>query len=937
MSEFEQSSNGGDISILCGGNAPFLDELYKQYLEDPSSVDASWQSAFEKFKNTGELPAAKPASHYASKTAAYTNGNATPEVLAKQIGVLKLIETYRNRGHLRADLDPLDLTVKPNVPDLQLAYNSLSENDLDTIYQTGDFAAGSEMSLRQLLSVMDDAYCGTLGIEYSHITDVEELQWLHDRIETTSGRPKESPETRKNILQRLTMAEGLERYLHTKYVGQKRFSLEGGDTLIPLLNDIIQRSGENQAKEIVIGMAHRGRLNVLVNILGKSPADLFDEFEGKHITEDTNMGDVKYHMGYSSDIMTPGGPVHLALSFNPSHLEIINPVVIGSVRARQDRRHDVEMNQNIPILIHGDAAFAGQGVNMETLNMAQTRGYKTGGTIHIVVNNQIGFTTSNPLDTRSTLYCTEVAKLVQSPILHVNADDPDAVIFASKLAIDFKMKFKRDVVIDMICYRRHGHNEADEPMVTQPIMYQTIKKHPTTRQLYAEKLEAEGVISAGEAQQMVDNLRDALDEGRIVAGQIIDPNKTVLMVDWSTYIGNTWQSPAYTSVTPDTVARLNNQMQILPEGFTLHPRVKKIMDDRTKMANGEQPMDWGFAEVMAYATLVDEGHSVRLSGQDCGRGTFFHRHVVLHNQNDRSTYTPLENLTDRPCAYTVINSLLSEEAVLAFEYGYCTTEPRTLVIWEAQFGDFANGAQVVIDQFISSGEAKWQRLSGLVMLLPHGYEGQGPEHSSARLERYMQLCASNNMQVCIPSNPAQIFHLLRRQQIRNYRHPLIIMSPKSLLRHKAAVSTLDDLSNAGFLNVIDDSIASQSPEKIKSIIFCAGKVYYDLLEKRDADNQEDTAIVRIEQVYPFPYDDVKEILAQYSATTDLVWCQEEPQNQGCYRQIRDRIYGCIRDSSDPERKLRYAGRPSSASPAVGYYGTHNIQQAALVEQALTTR
>ena len=794
----------------------------------------------------------------------YTNGHATPQALTKQIGVLKLIESYRNRGHLRADLDPLDLTVKPTAPDLELAYNSLSENDLDTVFQTGDFAAGSQMTLRQLISILNDAYCGPIGIEFSHITDAEELQWLHERIETVSGRFKESPELRKNVLQRLTMAEGMERYLHTKYVGQKRFSLEGGDSLIPLLNDLIQRSGEMQAKEIVIGMAHRGRLNVLVNILGKAPASLFDEFEGRHITEDTNMGDVKYHMGFSSDIMTPGGPVHLALSFNPSHLEIINPVVIGSVRARQDRRHDVEMNQNIPILVHGDAAFAGQGVNMETLNMAQTRGYKTGGTIHVVVNNQIGFTTSNPLDSRSTLYCTEVAKLVQSPILHVNADDPDAVIFAGKLALEFKMKFKRDVVIDLICYRRHGHNEADEPMVTQPIMYKTIKKHATTRQIYAEKLENEGVISDGEAQQMVDNYRDALDDGRVVAGQVIDPNKAVLMVDWSTYIGNTWQSPAYTAVTPDTIARLNNQMQQLPEGFTLHPRVKKIMDDRTKMANGELPMDWGFAEVMAYATLVDEGHSVRLSGQDCGRGTFFHRHAVLHNQNDRSIYTPLENLTDRPHAYTVINSLLSEEAVLAFEYGYSTTEPRTLVIWEAQFGDFANGAQVVIDQFISSGESKWARLSGLVMLLPHGYEGQGPEHSSARLERYMQLCANNNMQVCVPSSPSQIFHLLRRQQIRNYRHPLIIMSPKSLLRHKAAVSTIDDLANGQFQTVIDDSIAAQAPDKIKSILFCAGKVYYDLVEKRNSDNREDVAIVRIEQLYPFPYDDVKAILAQYS-------------------------------------------------------------------------
>ena len=605
-------------------------------------------------------------------------------------------------------------------------------------------------------------------------------------------------------------------------------------------------------------------------------------------------------------------------------------MVIGSVRARQDRRLDIEQTQNIPILIHGDAAFAGQGVNMETLNMAQTRGYRTGGTVHIVVNNQIGFTTSNPLDSRSTLYCTEVAKMVQSPILHVNADDPDAVIFASKLALEFRMRFKRDVVIDMICYRRHGHNEADEPMVTQPIMYKTIKKHPTTRQIYAEKLEADGIISSGEAQQMTNNFRDALDEGRVVAGQIIDPNKAVHMVDWSSYIGKKWTAPGYTAVAAETIARLNKQLQTLPEGFTLHPRVKKIMEDRNQMANGKQLMDWGFAEVMAYATLVDEGHSVRLSGQDCGRGTFFHRHAVLHNQNDRRTYTPLEHITDRPCAFTVINSLLSEEAVLAFEYGYATTEPRSLVIWEAQFGDFANGAQVVIDQFISSGETKWQRLNGLVMLLPHGYEGQGPEHSSARLERYMQMCAHDNMQVCVPSTPAQIFHLLRRQIIRNFRHPLIVMSPKSLLRHKAAVSSISDLEDGRFQNVIDDPLASQNADKIKTVILCAGKVYYDLLEKRDKDNRDDVALVRIEQLYPFPYDDVQEILDKYPAR-DITWCQEEPQNQGCWRQLRDRISKCL---TAPDRVLRYAGREPSASPAVGFYGTHNIQQAALVEQAL---
>lgn len=939
MSNANRPAPGSVVfTSLYGTNSAYIEALYEHYLTDPNSVDPGWKRAFESLSELESLSAMPPVSSETRPASdqdySYRGERWSAESARRQSAVLRLINSYRTRGHQIANIDPLGLIEPEQLPEFDLEFQGLTEQDLDTEFDTGSLAAARRLTLRQIIDLCTEIYAGPVGTEYMYITNTEEKRWLQKRLETMSVRPPESPEVRRHILDRLTAAEGIERYLHTRYVGQKRFSLEGGESLIPMLSEIIQRSGAGGTKEIVIGMAHRGRLNVLVNILGKAPAELFGEFEGKYQShnDETDTGDVKYHQGFSSDILTPGGPVHLALSFNPSHLEIINPVVEGSVRARQERRKDEHKTTVLPILIHGDAAFAGQGVVMETLNMSNTRGFSTGGTIHVIVNNQIGFTTSNPLDARSTLYCTEVAKMVQAPIFHVNGDDPDAVHFVTRLALDYRMQFGKDVVIDLVCYRRLGHNEADEPSVTQPIMYQKIRSIPTTRDVYAQRLVSEGILSKDDADAMITEFRDALDEGRVVAGQIIDPNKAKYMVDWTPYLEADWTDPADTRVSRETVQDLTDRLSTLPEGFELHPRIKKILGDRKKMGSGEQPMDWGFAETMAYATLIQDGYSVRLSGQDCGRGTFFHRHAVLHHQTDRSTFVPLRTVSEDPNDFLVINSLLSEEAVLGFEYGFATTEPRKLVIWEAQFGDFANGAQVVIDQFISSGESKWRRLCGLVMFLPHGYEGQGPEHSSARLERYLQLCAEHNMQVCVPTTPAQLFHMLRRQMMRPLRRPLIVMTPKSLLRHKLATSTLEDLESREFLNVIGET-ASIPPEQITRVILCTGKVYYDIIEERTAREQFDTAVVRIEQLHPFPSKELTETLFGFPSATDVVWCQEEPKNQGAWYQIQHHIWECM----SPEQKLAYAGREASAAPAVGFYQLHLEQQARLLEAAFTLK
>ncbi len=931
-------------SALFGGNAAFIEDLYESYLQDSTSVNDNWREYFKSLQDASQADIAETAhgpiresfADLAKQRGTGASGRQpalSSGAAEKQASVLRVINAYRTRGHQAATLDPLNLRDRPVVPDLDPAFHNLTQADLDLVFNTGSLKAAAELPLREILSLIREVYVGNIGTEYMHITKTEEKRWIQNRLEGGRVRSNLGPEDRRGLLKALVAAEGLEKYLHTRYVGQKRFSLEGGDSLIPMMDDLIQDAGARGVKEIVIGMAHRGRLNLLVNIIGKSPSELFEEFEGKRRLAESTAGDVKYHMGFSSDVETPGGPVHLALSFNPSHLEIVNPVVEGSVRARLERRRlgrEVPpFEEVLPILIHGDQAFAGQGVIMEGLQMSQVRGYRTGGTIHIVINNQIGFTTSNPLDTRSALYCTDAAKMVQAPIFHVNGDDPEAVLFVTRLAMDYRVQFNKDVVIDLVCYRRHGHNEADEPAVTQPMMYQKIRARKTTATLYAEKLTEEGVIESGELQRLATELRNDLDAGKNVsrppAVNVHDP----FAVDWSKLKEKNFDAPADTAIPVDTIRMLSDRLLSLPEGFEMHPRVAKIMDDRRKMAAGALALDWGFAENMAYATLLNEDFQVRVSGQDCGRGTFFHRHAVLHNVKDGSSYTPLQHIKADQPTFMVIDSILSEEAILGFEYGYSLAEPNGLTIWEAQFGDFANGAQVLIDQFISSGEAKWGRLTGLTLLLPHGYEGQGPEHSSARLERYLQLCAEHNMQVCVPTTPAQCFHMLRRQMKRQFRKPLIVMTPKSLLRHKLAVNALEDLSSGGFQTLIGE-IDEINPRKVNRIVICSGKVYYDLLEARRGRGLENIAIIRVEQQYPFPEARYLEELARYAKAKDIIWCQEEPRNQGAWFQILHHL----QEPLGTKRRVQYAGRPPSASPAVGYYSVHVEQQLALVNEAL---
>ncbi|MCF6262000.1 MAG: 2-oxoglutarate dehydrogenase E1 component [Xanthomonadales bacterium] len=931
-------------SSLFGSNAPFVESLYEDWLADNNSVAAQWQQFFSSLQTAGENSVDRNHSevieHFRSMAQLPAAAADSSILDHKQAGVLKLINAYRVRGHQKANLDPLGLSHRPDFTDLDLSTHDLNNEDLESEFDTGSLAAETRLKLGEIIAICERSYCGHLGTEYMHITSTKQRRWLQQRLEGSSSHSP-SVEIKKRILQKLTGAEGLEKYLHTRFTGQKRFSLEGSDTLISFLNETIFHNAELGVRELVLGMAHRGRLNVLVNIMGKPSADLFAEFAGELPDHaELTAGDVKYHLGYSSDIDVNGKKVHLALAFNPSHLEIVNPVVAGSTRARQTRRNDDNREQVLPIIIHGDAAFAGQGVVMELFNMSQARGFAVGGSLHIIVNNQIGFTTSNPLDTRSTLYCTEVAKLVQAPIFHVNADDPEAVHFAMQAASDFRLQFKKDVVVDLVSYRRHGHNEADEPSATQPMMYKVIKKMKTVRHKYAEQLANEGVVTREQSQQSVRDFRDALDRGDPVARPRHHQGNPEFIVDWQPHLNRDWDETVDTSLPVAEIQRLSNKLTTLPKKFKLHARVQKIMDDRVRMANEEIMLDWGFAETLAYARLVENDFSLRLVGQDSGRGTFFHRHAVLHNQLQVESYTPLANLSSRSAEknrVTIIDSLLSEEAVMGFEYGYATSDPDTLVIWEGQFGDFANGAQVVIDQFITSGEAKWGRLCGLVLFLPHGYEGQGPEHSSARLERFMQMCSHNNIQVCIPSTPAQMFHLISRQMMRPYRKPLIVMTPKSMLRNKASSSPMWALSEGGFQLVIDDrdftdkeSSKPKFKQGVKRVVLCSGKVYYDLHEKRENADIEDIALVRIEQLYPFPQAKVVEILSRYPKAKEIIWCQEEPENQGAWYQIRHHLEACI----STQHRLSYIGRQSSPSPAVGYFSVHLQEQQLLVNQAL---
>ncbi len=927
-----------DSSLLFGANAPFVEDLYEQYLLDPLAVTAEWRSYFD------ALPALAQGQHDQAHGPIQRSFEALPNAVSsavistdadherKQVYVLQLINAHRFLGLRVANLDPLARHEKPVIPELDPAHYGLADSDMNTTFETGSLVSAARMTLSEIIKLLRQTYCESIGAEYMYISDVSQKRWIQKRLEGVRGLAGFDADQRRRILGRLTAAETLERYLHTKYVGQKRFSLEGGETLIPLLDHLLQRAGSQGVQEAVIGMAHRGRLNVLVNILGKQPSMLFAEFEGIH-ADNLTSGDVKYHQGFSANVATPGGELHVALAFNPSHLEIVDPVVEGSVRARQHRLKDLNGNKVVPILLHGDAAFAGQGVVMETLSMSQTRGYRTGGTVHIIINNQIGFTASDKRDMRSSQYCSDVAKMIDAPIFHVNADDPDAVMLITEIALDYRMKYHRDVVIDLLCFRKLGHNEQDEPLVTQPFMYRFIRKHPGTRAVYAQRLSDEGVIQADEAEALILAYRKAMDEGRNSIQPALEKAVGKPASYWKQFKRAVkWDEQVDTTITLERLQKLAAPLTSVPEHFVLHSRVQKIVDDRLAMANGELPLDWGMAENLAYATLLTEGYPVRLSGQDARRGTFFHRHASWHDQNrvvwHEGVHTPLQHLTEDQADFVVIDSLLSEEAVLGFEYGYATAEPNTMVLWEAQFGDFANGAQVVIDQFIASGEAKWGRLCGLVMLLPHGYEGQGAEHSSGRIERYLQLCADYNIQVCIPSNSAQMFHLLRRQMLRPYRKPLIVFTPKSLLRSKDAASPLSDFTQGGFSAVIPE-VDALDHNKVRRIIACSGKIYYELLNARRSKEIEDMAIIRLEQLYPFPHDDFAAQVASYPNATEFVWCQEEPGNQGAWHRIQHYLLRHLRKGM----RLEYALRPSSAAPAAGYLAVHNEQQKAVIDAA----
>jgi 2-oxoglutarate dehydrogenase E1 component len=932
-------------SYLFGGNAPYVEEMYEAYLDNPGSVPDNWRAYFDALQHVPAVDGseARDVAHapviesfaQRAKANAFANkaSSADLAVARKQVHVQSLIAAYRFLGNRWAELDPLKRAERPKIPELDPAFYDLTESDMDISFSAvNSYFGGETMTLRQIVQALRETYCGSIGSEFMHGSDPAEKRWWQERLEKARGKPTFTAEEKKHILDRLTAAEGLERFLHTKYVGQKRFSLEGGESFIAAMDEVIQRGGERGVQEIVIGMAHRGRLNVLVNTLGKMPADLFAEFEHK-AAEDLPAGDVKYHQGFSSDVSTPGGPVHLSLAFNPSHLEIVNPVVEGSVRARQDRRGDTVGAQVLPVLVHGDAAFGGQGVVQETLAMAQTRGYRTGGTVHIVINNQIGFTTSDPRDLRSTWYCSDVVKMIEAPVLHVNGDDPEAVVWATQLCMDYRAEFKKDVVLDIVCFRKLGHNEQDTPALTQPLMYKKIGAHPGTRKVYGDKLVAQGVLPAEGPDEMVKAYRAAMDEGRHTVDPVLTNFKSKFATDWSPFLGKKWTDSCDTAIPVAEWKRLAEKLTTLPKDFAAHNLVAKLYADRAAMGRGEVNVDWGMGESMAFASLVASGYPVRLSGEDSGRGTFTHRHAVLHDQNranwDEGTYIPLQNVADGQAPFTVIDSILSEEAVLGFEYGYAAAEPNTLTIWEAQFGDFVNGAQVVIDQFIASGEVKWGRSNGLTMMLPHGYEGQGPEHSSARLERFMQLAADNNMQIVQPTNAAQIFHVLRRQMLRMFRKPLVIMTPKSLLRAKDATSPLAEFTKGEFKTVIGEQDASVNAEKVKRVIVSSGKVYYDLVRARAEKKSTDVAVIRVEQLYPFPHKAFAAELKKYPNATDIVWCQDEPQNQGAWFFVQHYVH----ENMSEGQKLGYAGRPASASPACGYAHLHQEQQKALLDQA----
>ncbi len=935
-----------NFSYLFGSNAPYIEELYENYLDNPHSVGEVWQQYFRELaaqpgaveRDVAHYPIQQSFANLAKRqNIAAVTGNIDENLLQKQIAVLRLISAYRIQGSGAAKLDPLGLKKPRNADGLSPEAHGLSNADMAVQFSLGegDFGGATKLTLADIISKLQQTYCGHIGVEYMYIENREERQWIRNYFESRLSTPKFSADEKRYILKQLTASETLERYLHTKYVGQKRFSVEGGESAIAGLNYLVQNAGKDGVEEIIIGMAHRGRLNVLVNTLGKQPADLFAEFEGRYDTK-LPSGDVKYHNGYNSDIATPHGAMHVTLAFNPSHLEIVNPVVEGSARAKQRRRGLDGRDQVLPVLIHGDSAFIGLGVNQATFNMSRTRGYSTGGTVHMVINNQIGFTTSDTRDTRSTVYCTDIAKMVEAPVFHVNGDDPEAVCFVVQAALDYRKQFHKDVVIDVVCFRKLGHNEGDDPTLTQPLMYRAITKHPGTRALYAEKLVKEGVLSADDAEGLVQAYRAALDKGEHVEQTRLTDYESKHRVDWSKYQGQDWREAVESGLPAADIQRLTDKFTQVPEGFGLHNTAKRVIEQRKEMAAGKQPFDWGMAETVAYASMVTNGTGVRISGEDSGRGTFSHRHAVLHDTNratsDTGIYTPLEHMADNQADFVVIDSILNEEAVMAYEYGYACSAPDKLVIWEAQFGDFANGAQVAIDQFISSGETKWGRLCGLTTILPHGYDGQGPEHSSGRLERWLQLCSEHNMQVIMPSEASQMFHILRRQTLRSYRKPLVIFMSKRLLRFKDSMSPLENfLEGTTFRPVISDVAERADNASVKRVIMCAGQVYYDLAKARDdAGLQNEIAIVRGEQLYPFPYAEAEAELAKFPNATEILWAQEEPKNQGAWYQTRHRLERLAKDG----QTVRFAGRPASASPAVGYASKHKSQLEQLIADAL---
>ncbi|TNE60021.1 MAG: 2-oxoglutarate dehydrogenase E1 component [Alphaproteobacteria bacterium] len=961
-----------ETSFLYGSNAVYLEELYEQYLRNPDSVDASWAEVFEAMGGAPET-ASQP-SWARSDWPPQTNGEMTsaldtnwgrdaeglsqkiaakaPAASAEQIRsattesvrAIMMIRAFRVRGHLDARLDPLSLEDKEPHPELDPRTYGFSEEDLDRPIFIDHVLGLETATLREILTILRRTYCSTIGYEFMHITDPEEKAWLQERIEGPGKEVSFTKNGKLAILNKLIESEGFEKFLHVKFTGTKRFGLDGGEALVPAMEQIIKRGGNLGLEEIVLGMPHRGRLNVLAAVMGKPYRAIINEFLGgsAHPEDVDGSGDVKYHLGASSDREFDGNMVHLSLTANPSHLEAVNPVVLGKVRAKQTQRDDIERNKVMPVLLHGDAAFAGQGMVSECFGMSGLKGHRTGGTIHIIVNNQIGFTTS-PQFSRSSPYPSDVALMVQAPIFHVNGDDPEAVTHVAKVATEFRQRFNKDVVIDMFCYRRHGHNEGDEPMFTQPLMYKKVKGHATTLKVYGEKLVNEGVLTAEDLQSETDRFQQFLSD-EFEAAQAYRPNKA----DWlegrwvGFKSGGEEEIGSQTDVDMSMLKAVGEKLCHIPEGFNIHRTLKRIIGQKSKMIETGEGLDWATAEALAFGTLLTEGFPVRLSGQDSMRGTFSHRHSGWVDQETEERYYPLQNLSDTQAEFEVIDSMLSEEAVLGFEYGHSLTEPNALTLWEAQFGDFANGAQVIIDQFIASGERKWLRMSGLVMLLPHGYEGQGPEHSSARLERYLQLCAEDNMQVVNCTTPANYFHALRRQLHRKIRKPLIVMSPKSLLRHKRCVSTLDDMGpGSTFLRVLTDgaendggSVRLKPDQEIRRVILCSGKVYYDLYEEREARGIEDIQIIRVEQLYPFPAMTLMKELGRFP-NADFVWCQEEPKNMGAWTFIEPNIEWVLTKLEVKHTRPHYVGRHATASTATGLMRRHMAELEAFLNEALT--